>query len=157
MTDTLFPIAPDEPKKSRPSRKTAAPAPAAVEAPALPPRERKPAIKPIGEIEGEPCDGRAFGGPCLTTTRDIFYEDHGEWLTGCWVCGAVRWMPVVAGHLPERSTFVVYGGRFDGLTFDEIAQEPRGMDTIRLYAADAKKPTIQREAKKWLDAKSNRP
>ena len=44
-----------------------------------------------------------------------------------------------------------HGGRFDGLTFDEIAEQPRGMDTIRLYAADAKKPTIQREAKKWLD------
>jgi hypothetical protein len=150
VSDTLFPIAPDEPTKRKPARK-AAPKPAEAAAPALPPRERKPAIKPVGQIDGEPCDGRAFGEPCGTTLRDIFYEDRDEWLTGCWVCGCVRWMPVVPGHLPERSTFVVHGGRFDGLTFDEIAEQPRGMDTIRLYAADAKKPTIQREAKKWLD------
>ena len=154
MTETLFDIAPDEPQRKRSARPAATDAPQISSAPL--PRRPSAAIKPIGEIDGEPCDGRAFGEPCLATLRDIFHEDRGEWLTGCWVCGAVRWMPVVPEHLPERSTFVVHGGRFDGMTFDEIAEQPRGLDTINLYAADAKRPTIQREAKKWLDARAVR-
>lgn len=159
MSDTLFPIAPEEPQRRRSARR----APAAPEAavapeplPAAAPSARPKAIVAIGEIDDEqhPCDGLLFDRTCAMTIWDIFYEDRGEWLVGCHACGKVRWMPVVPGHLPDHATFRVHGGRFDGLTFDQIAALPRGLDTINLYANDAKKPTIQREARKWLDART---
>jgi hypothetical protein len=148
MTDTLFPVSPDEPQKKRVTKRPAAEA-TVVQPPPL--ARPKPAIKPIGKIDGPPCDGTAFNSPCNTTVYDIFHEDAGDWLVGCWCCGAVSWMPVVPGHLPARTEYVVHGGRFDGKTFAEIAGEPRGLDTIRIYAADAKRPGLQAEARKWLD------
>jgi hypothetical protein len=154
MTETLFDIAPDEPQRKRSARPAATDAPQVAPAPL--PRRPSAAIKPIGEIEGEPCTCKAFGEVCNTTLWDIFYEDKGDWLVGCWACGAVKWTPVVMGHLPDRSTFIVRGGRFDGMTFDQIAQEPRGLDTIKLYAGDVKRQSLCTEAKKWLDANPGR-
>ena len=154
MTETLFDIASDEPQRKRSTRPTAADEPTPAVAPL--PRKPSPIFKPIGEIEGEPCTCKAFGEVCNTTLWDIYYEVDGDWLVGCWVCGVVKWMPVVVGHLPDRSSFVVRGGRFDGMTFDQIAQQPRGVDTIKLYAGDAKRQSICIEAKKWLDANPSR-
>lgn len=153
MTTHLFGLTSDSPEDAAPKRssrkKAKQPeAPVVVEAPVI---DRPRAIRPIGQIDGEPCDGRAFGMPCQCTVWDIFTEDRGEWLVGCFVCGDVKWMPVVPGHLPESSTFVVHGGRFNGLTFDQIAKEPRGIDTIKVYASGHKNPAVQREARKWLD------
>ena len=151
MTDTLFDITPDEPQRKKAHRPAAKASEVAPSPHALPVKCQNRAIKAIGQIDAEPCRGTAFGEPCGTTLRDIYYEDQGEWLVGCWVCGAMSWMPVVHGHLPERSTFVVRGGRFDGLTFDQIIQQPRGLDTIKLYAKNEKNATLCKASRKWLD------
>ena len=151
--DTLFDIAPEEPERERAHRKHIAIAPQAVGTGLLTPAvERRPLSKPIGEIEGEPCAGRAFGAACGTTTWDIYCQVGKEWIVGCWVCGDTRRMPVVAGHLPDRTEFVVSSGRGQGMTFDQIALEPRGIDTIKCYSRDTKQPHLQKAAAAWLDA-----
>lgn len=159
MNTHLFDLTSDSPEDVTPKRKgrktaCAGPATAAVSLPAPAP-ERQRAIRPIGLIDSEPCLGRAFGLPCLCTLRDIYYEEQGDWQVGCFVCGEMSWMPAVEGYLnekPQGAEFVIRDGRFAGMRLDEIVEQPRGLDTLRIYAKTHKSDVVRREVGKFLDS-----
>lgn len=158
MTKQLFDLTTDSPEDVGPKRggrKKSAIAVCDRPSPVAPTAPGRPrSLKPIGSIDGEPCGGRAFGMPCQCTVWDILYEDRGEWLVGCFVCGAVKWMPVVEGHLPDKpqgAEFVIRDGRFAGMRLEEIVDQPRGLDTLRIYAKTHKSDVVRREVGKFLD------
>lgn len=124
----------------RPSPVADSPAESAVVAPALPAR----AIRPLGDIEGAPCD-------CGTSLWEIMDEWRGEWKVECWACYRRRKMAVVVGHLKPRSDFTLRDGRFAGMTLDEAAREPHGLEVLRVYASGHKRPEVREAVRKFLD------
>lgn len=160
----LFDLTGDSPEDVQPRRKgrrraAAAEAVAVVEE--TPPAATPPRVlRPIGKTDGEPCDGRAFGEPCLSTVWDILAEEGDRWLVGCWVCGGERWMAAVPGVLPvqdESSTFVLRAGRFAGMSLADVAREPRGLDTLKIYAQKHQSATVMATVRKYLDSLGVRP
>ena len=153
MSEMLFDVSPDEvPEGRRKTQRRAAELPASAEPTIVsPPPRRERAVRPIGQIDGEPCEAPLCWG---ITLWDILWEDSGEWMVSCWACGACKWMPVVPGHLSAQATFTMRDGRFKGLTFVEIADEPRGMDTIIVYAQIHKDDKVREAAKNFLDGRN---
>lgn len=151
MTNALFDMAGDGTapedavgrKKSRRSAPAAAPAAAAELPPALAVPEDRP-VRVLGEVEGEPCS-------CGTTLWEVIEDHRTRWRVWCWACYRQRWMDPVPGVLPERCDFVIHEGRFSGLTLDEIVDEPRGVDVLRIYAKSHKSPAVQAAVAAFLD------
>lgn len=162
---TLFDLTGDSPEDVQPRRKgkkraAAAPAVGAVvEEPSPSPRVVRVSRR-IGVTDGDPCDGRAFGEPCISTVWDVLAEEGDRWLVGCWVCGDERWMDAVPGVLPVpdgSGAFVLRAGRFAGMSLAEVGREPRGLDTLRIYAAGHQSAAVMEAAKKYLDSLGVRP
>lgn len=111
---------------------------------------RKPGpIRPIGRIDDtyECIDPR-----CGTTCHDILLEEAGQWFLGCCFCNCTQWLPAIPGHLePKGEQFTLRDGRFAGLTLDEVAVEPRGIDYIKWAAASHQRPVVKATCKTWLD------
>lgn len=131
------------PRRGRrgPKPSPAAESPAAV-APAPAPPAR--AIRPLGDIEADPCD-------CGTSLWEIVDEWRGEWAVECWACYRRRKMAVVVGYLKPRSDFTLRDGRFAGMTLDEAAEEPHGLEVLRVYASGHRRPEVREAVRKFLD------
>lgn len=123
--------------------------PAVVEAPAVEPEiPMPPRVVAVARVLGQIDDIECV---CGTSRWDIMDEWRGEWVVECWACYRSRRMPAVPGHLKPRSQFTLRDGRFKGLTIDEAAAQPRGIDTIRHYATNHKDEEVRAAARKFLD------
>ena len=149
MTTTLFTFDSDdtapEDAGGKKARKKAAPSVVADEPSPVqqPPAPEKP-HRILGEVQDVAC-------LCGTSWWEILEDHRNWWVVWCMACFRQRCMDAVPGVLPERSDFVVHDGRFAGMTLDEIAEQPRGIDTIKVYAKGHKSPAVQAAAKKFLD------
>lgn len=155
----LFDLSGDSPEdtqtKKRGSRRAAATEERSPEPlpPAPTPRRAAPRI---GVTDGEPCEGRAFGQPCLSTAWDIVAENRGRWHVACAVCGDERWVPAIPGTLPKRDEseeFVLRDGRFAGLTLAEAAEDPSGIDVLRVYARKHASEDVRKAVSRFLDSR----
>jgi hypothetical protein len=150
----LFDTSPEEPTKKRGGGKRTS-APIASEKQEV---KKEPyylgqmparAIKPIGRLDDTyQCVDARCGAAC----HDILMEDKGEWLLQCCFCNCTQWLPAIAGHLvPREEQFVLRDGRFAGLTLDEVAGQPLGMDYITWAAEEHKRDAVKAACKTWLD------
>lgn len=115
---------------------------------AAPPR-RPPVL--IGTIDHTyACGGAGCGAEC----HDIIAEGGGEWLIQCCFCGLMERVRAIPGHLkPKGKEFRFHDGRFEGLTLDEAAALPRGLDYIEESAKDHPRDAVRTACKTWLDAR----
>lgn len=152
----LFDVSPDEPIRKRGSAKRAV-APAETtpngpeKAPSIVGNPVARAFLPIGTID----DAYECAGGCGAWSHDILHEDGREWYIACAICGTGQWVAAIPGHLkPKPIDFVMRDGRFAGLTFAEIGQQPRGLDYLKWAAAEHPRPSVREVAKKHLDSTS---
>jgi hypothetical protein len=142
--------APEDTKKKKP-RKRAVAAAVVVVAEAEPQcgSEWQSLGPPLGKLDGHyQCLDESCGADAL----DIIDEDGRMWLLECCFCGTRFWGRVVAGVLDKSDdkAFRLRGGRFNGLTFDEVIREPRGDEYISWAAAEHPKSVVKEAAKTWL-------
>jgi hypothetical protein len=151
LFDTSPGEVPDQ-KKAR-ARKLAAPPQAAEQAAEKAPLfiGKRPlrAILPIGKIDDTfVCIDDRCGAEC----HDILHEDSGEWLLGCCFCNSTQWVRAIPGHIkPKEHEFVFRDGRFAGMSIDEAAVQPRGMDYIEWAAKSHTRPSVKAACQTWLD------
>jgi hypothetical protein len=147
LFDTTPDAAPEDVKRKAPKRKKAAvvvvdePAPAGNSWRVLP--------APLGRLDGHyECVDESCGAGAL----DILDERDGMWLLECCFCGTRLWEKPVPGVLDksEDKAFRLRGGRFDGLTFAEVAEKPRGAEYIEWASKEHPRPAVKEAAKKWL-------
>lgn len=148
--DTLFNISPDEPVRGKKSRARVA------RLEETPPEAIEPVLKrsiPAATILGVIDDHFDCGdGACGARCHDIIEEEQGEWRIECAFCGTGQWVKAIKGHLkPKPQEFVLRDGRFAGLTFAQVAVQPRGADYIQWAAADHPRQIVREAAKKHLD------
>ena len=148
----LFDIPPEETPKKRARARMEAPPPALVQDAEKTPyymgQTAAAVIHPIGTIDHtyECADVR-----CQGTAHDILHEEMGEWLLGCCFCNSTQWVPVIRGHLePKPAEFQFRDGRFAGLTIDEAASQPRGMDYVAWAAREHKRQAVKTACETWL-------
>jgi hypothetical protein len=105
---------------------------------------------PLGKLDGHyQCCDESCGADAL----DILDERDRMWLLECCFCGTRFWERPVRGMLEtvaDGKAFRLRGGRFDGLTFAEVMQKPRGAEYIEWAAAEHPKPAVKEAAKTWL-------
>jgi hypothetical protein len=78
------------------------------------------------------------------------------WLIQCCFCNTSQWVAVIKGHLETKPTeFQFHDGRFAGLTIDEAAAHPRGMDYVQWAAKEHKRLAVKTACETWLA--KNRP
>lgn len=146
----LFDISPDEPQKSKKRRARVIegaqnPKP---EEPKKPLIYREIALKAIGKLDGV---HRCLDQRCQGAAHDILHEDRGEWLIQCGFCHTAQWVPVIEGHLsPKEEGFVFRDGRFAGMSIDEAATHPRGVDYIAWAAKEHDRPAVRSACETWL-------
>jgi hypothetical protein len=99
---------------------------------------------------------------CRGSAHDIICEGLSDidnngrkkpaWLIQCCFCGTSQWVPVIKGHLePKPAAFTFPDGRFAGLTIDEAATRPQGVDCIRLWATTGhRRPEVKTACETWL-------
>lgn len=88
---------------------------------------------------------------CQATTHDIVAEDRSRWRLECCLCGTGQWVPAVPGVLaPQSARFVFASGRFGGLSIDEAAMQPRGMDYITWAAQEHPRQAVRKACESWL-------
>lgn len=148
LFDTTPETAPEDAKKRPAKRKKAATAGEQTTAPACASYRVLPAM--LGRLDGHcQCWDSACGAECL----DILDEQDKMWLLECAFCGTRFWGKEVAGvldHGGEKKAFRLRGGRFDGLTFAEVVQRPRGEEYVHWAAAEHPRPAVKEAAKTWL-------
>lgn len=160
----LFDLSSDSPEDAQPKKKgrKKATSPAVV----VVAEEPSPALRvgrvprPLGATDGEPCEGRAFGEDCLSTSWDVLIEEGDRWLVGCPVCGHERWTDAVPGVLPvqdESGAFVLRLGRFAGMSLADAYREPRGADTLKIYARKHDSAAVMAAARRYLDSVGDPP
>jgi hypothetical protein len=112
-----------------------------------------PALKALGRLDHiHECADTL----CRGSAHDILYEDRGEWMIQCCFCNTCQWVPVIKGHLtPKPDEFQFHDGRFAGLTIDEAAAQPRGLDYVQWAAKEHKRPAVKTACETWLA--KNRP
>lgn len=139
----LFDVSPEEP--ARPKRRRAV---AATE-PARPaPAARTYEATTLGRLDGQVA---CLDQTCRAEAHDIVEEDGGHWRLECCLCGTGQWVPARPGVLAPASTrFVFHSGRFAGLSIDEAAMQPRGMDYVRWAAAEHPKKAVRSACERWL-------
>jgi hypothetical protein len=143
----LFDTSPDEPTRTRKSRRPAAVAVAPE--PVDPAGWTLPVVPTalLGRI-----DDHYECRRCEAKAHDILAEDGREWWVACAFCGLMSWEKAVAGHLkPKAKEFVFSDGRFAGKTLSEAAAEPRGLEYIRWAAENHKRPTVRQVCRNHLD------
>ncbi len=147
----LFDVSPEErdgQEKKKPSKK---------QRPDERPRPAGPLDFPsearwLGSVEGHyQCDQCGIGILDIAETRKV--DGAAKWLVCCgWVCGHCWLVDPVPGVLDKREEgreFRVRGGRFDGMTFSEIAAEG-GRWYIEQLVKAGKRQVLAEEAAKWL-------
>jgi hypothetical protein len=151
----LFEVSPEEEegkKKKRASRKPVPPRPA-------PASGADPARQHVGYLAS--IDGHVACDRCGLTIVDLVeirkVDGQTKWLVSCgWNCLHSWLIDPVPGVLDkqdksqEPESLRVRGGRFDGLTFDEIA---RGGDRwfIKLTAGKSRRTFLAAAAAEWLE------
>lgn len=149
---TLFDITPDEPQRrpARARKKDVPPHAENVEVKKSPFIYRPSPIKALGRLDHthECVDGR-----CRGTAHDIIHEDRGEWMIQCCFCNTCQWVPVIKEHLFPGKNFVFRDGRFAGLTIDEAAEQPHGLEYVAWAAGEHKRDAVRKACKTWLDAR----
>jgi hypothetical protein len=72
---------------------------------------------------------------CTSTCHDIVDTRRGKAKIECFVCGTGQWVALPESAAPGDSAFrMPPGARFSGLTLDDVAAEPTGLDYIRWRA-----------------------
>lgn len=110
-------------------------------------------VPPLGRLDG---DVACIDQSCRAQCHDIVEEHAGQWLLECCFCGTGQWIKAIAGHLPapeEDAAFRFRDGRFAGLTLDEAARTPRGVDYIKWAAVEHRRGAVREAAKTWLASK----
>lgn len=144
----LFDIPPDEPKKAK--KKPARPGPALEPAPAPAPREVPHIAMPatLGRLDGTVA---CLDQTCQGLSHDIVADDRGQWLVECCLCGTGQWLPAIPGVIePPKGKFVFHAGRFAGLTIDQAAAQPRGLEYLEWAAREHPKQAVRKACETWL-------
>lgn len=96
-------------------------------------------------------------GRCGAWAHDIIDVRRHEWRVECAFCGTGQWVEPVPGVIDkDGDVFKLRGGRFDGLTIDEVSKSDRGLEYIA-FAADKHSDDRTRKAcRVWLDLKAAR-
>lgn len=153
MSDTLFDTTPERDRdvgKKKPARRhrTTAPPPAEADLPAALPtrRDGEFILERAGVVEDEVCPS------CGASRWDILDVHRGEWRVQCDGCGLLLWRPEIPGHIQEKAPeFRFRDGRLAGLTPAEAAEQPRGLDTMRLYARSHADESVREACRSFLD------
>lgn len=146
----LFEIAPDEPEKARKSRPAKKPEPEESEAGFEPsftvchgPREF------LGKADQH--DIECIDENCRGTAHDIVDDDGKVWLIQCAFCGTGQYVKArKTESAPAGAVFRLADGRFSGLSLDEAAGEPFGLEYIEWATTGHKRPAVREACKKWL-------
>lgn len=146
----LFEIAPDEPEKARKNRPVRKSEPEAAECGFEPsfaicygPREF------IGKADQY--DIECVDEFCRGTAHDIVDDDGKVWLIQCAFCGTGQYVKARKTEAkPSGAVFRLTDGRFSGLSLDEVASEPVGVDFIEWAAQSHKRPAVREACEKWL-------
>lgn len=149
----LFDISPGEPARQKRSSARVKTTPAEsitdpIKREVSPPR---PAIKALGRLDHthECADSR-----CRGSAHDIIHENRGEWLIQCCYCNTCQWVPVIKDHLaPKAEAFTFRDGRFAGLTIDEAAEQPHGLEYVAWAAGEHKRDAVRKACQTWLDSR----
>ena len=151
----LFDVSPEEPTRKGSARSRR---PAAEETPKadefVPPvmTAERPLL-PIGRID------HTYACPdarCLAECHDIVAEDDGDWLIQCCFCGTGQWVRAIKGHLkPREQEFRFTAGTRQGMTIDEAAATPNGMDFVEWAATEHKSEAVKNACQTWLDTRRN--
>ena len=96
---------------------------------------------------------------CGTQCHDILREEKGCWYVVCAFCGTGQWVEALVVKekkqaKPQDGAFRLQGGRFPGMTLDEVSVLDDGVGCIRWWAADKRASTpdsVREAAKAWLD------
>lgn len=96
---------------------------------------------------------------CGTQCHDILREEKGQWYVVCAFCGTGQWVEALVVKekkqaKPQDGVFRLQGGRFPGMTLDEVSLLDDGLGCIRWWAADKRASTpdsVRAAAKAWLD------
>lgn len=148
---TLFDISPDEPQRRRAARarkKDAPPLAENAEVKKAPFIYRQSPIRALGRLDHT---HECADSLCRGSAHDIIHEDRGEWVIQCCFCHTCQWVPVVKGHLAEA--FVFRDGRFAGLSIDEAAEQPHGLEYVTWAAGEHKREAVRKACKTWLDSR----
>lgn len=150
---TLFDISPDEPQRrpARARKKDAPPSAENAEIKKAPFIYRQSPIKALGRLDHthECVDER-----CRGSAHDIIHEDRNEWMIQCCFCNTCQWVPVIKGHLaPKGEAFTFRDGRFAGLTIDEAAEQPHGLEYVAWAAGEHKRDAVRTACQTWLDSR----
>lgn len=124
--------------------------PKATELSSLLPKVRQHA--PHADILGTANEGyECLDARCRGTAHDIVAEDDGHWRIECAFCGTAQWVRAKRWKkLNPQGEFRFRGGRFDGLTIDEAAADPRGGDYLAWAAEKHPRQFVREAVKKWL-------
>lgn len=95
---------------------------------------------------------------CGTQCHDILREEKGHWYIVCAFCGTGQWVEAIVVKEkkqaePQDGVFRLQGGRFPGMTMDEVSLLDDGLGCIRWWAADKRASTpdsVREAAKAWL-------
>lgn len=151
---TLFDISPDEPQRRRAARarkKDAPPLAENAEVKKAPFIYRQSPIKALGRLDHA---HECVDSLCRGSAHDIIHEDRGEWMIQCCFCHTCQWVPVIKGHLsPKAEAFVFRDGRFAGLSIDETAEQPHGLEYVSWAASEHKREAVRKACKTWLDSR----
>lgn len=151
---TLFDISPDEPvrRSSARARKKDVPPPAEnQEVKKAPFIYRQSPVKVLGRLDHT---HECADSLCRGSAHDIIHEDRNEWMIQCCFCHTCQWVPVIKGHLqPKPEAFTFRDGRFAGLSIDEAAEQPHGLEYVAWAAGEHKREAVRKACQTWLDAR----
>lgn len=154
----LFDVSPTETDGKRKATKRAQAEPSAVV-------EKSPTHSPKTHGVGAPqilgtidhtydCADTACGTQC----HDIIREEKGDWYLVCAFCGTGHWAPALVKKVdnpkkPHDDVFRLQGGRFPGMTLDEVSVLDDGIACIEWWAWGKNvAPAVQSAAQAWLAA-----
>ena len=152
----LFDVSPTEtsdkksPRKQRPAlaEKQSPPAPSFVHTPRSYADVVSRELKTIDHTYD--CADGACGAQC----HDILKQEKGDWYIACAFCGTGQWVPALVDEeeeKPQDQVFRLRGGRFPGMTLDEVSLLDDGMGCITWWATGKHDDDAVRDAaKKWL-------
>lgn len=88
---------------------------------------------------------------CGTQCHDVIAEEPGYWYLTCVFCGTSQWVEAIPEKAapekpPADGVFRFDGGRFPGMTLDEVCALDDGLAYIRWVAGSPKQPTAVRKA-----------
>lgn len=143
----LFDTSPQEEPKKKRGKKPRVIVEPEPPAPALP---RRP---PVATILGRDDETVCLDQTCQAACNDITDDDRGWLRLECCFCGTGQW---VKGRLPEKpagNVFRLRGGRFDGMTLDEVFEAPRGRDYLEWAEKEHPRDIVRNAVAAWRAAR----